>query len=136
MADESIHFWKIFRSEINYELDFLNSLTFCVKLIESFIWLFISWDFIVFIVENDLKRKHDKKFTQLQKHRQFKMKILFLSFGVIISAENLRPRDFAIYDEKLRSYQNITGIDERTFNQIWEAGISNRKHIISVTVSH
>ena len=37
------------------------------------------------------------------------------------------PRDLAIYDKKLRTYQNMTGIDELTFNEIWEAGIANRK---------
>ena len=57
-----------------------------------------------------------------------KMKILFLSIVVVTTALNLMPRDLAIYDKKLRTYQNMTGIDELTFNEIWEAGITNGKN--------
>ena len=55
------------------------------------------------------------------------MKILFLVIAVLTNALKLTPRDFAIYDEKLRNYKNMTGIEELTFNEIWEAGIANRK---------
>ena len=40
---------------------------------------------------------------------------------------NLSPRDLAKYDEKLRLYQNMTGISEQAFNEIWEEGVTNRK---------
>ena len=55
------------------------------------------------------------------------MRILFLSFAIFVKGINLTARDFAIFDEKLRGYQNMTGIDEVTFNEIWEAGITNGK---------
>ena len=35
-----------------------------------------------------------------------------------------------MFDEKLRGYQSMTGIDEATFNEIWEAGITNGKNIL------
>merc|ERR1712131_524215 len=54
-----------------------------------------------------------------------KMRILFSCLVIFTSALNLTPRDFATFDEKLRLYQNMTGIDEATFNEIWEAGITN-----------
>lgn len=57
------------------------------------------------------------------------MNILFLFLVVVTTALNLTPRDFAIYDEKLRTYQNMTGIDQLTLNEIWEAGITNRKNL-------
>jgi len=53
------------------------------------------------------------------------MRILFLSFAIIAKGVNLTARDFAIFDEKLRGYQNMTRIDEDTFNEIWESGITN-----------
>ena len=56
------------------------------------------------------------------------MRILYLSFAIIV--KGLTVRDFAMFDEKLRSYQNMTGIDEATFNEIWEAGITNGKNIL------
>lgn len=55
------------------------------------------------------------------------MRILFSCLVIFTSALNLTPRDFATFDEKLRLYQNMTGIDEATFNEIWEAGITNGK---------
>ena len=55
------------------------------------------------------------------------MRILFSCLVIFTSALNLTPRDFATFDEKLRLYQNMTGIDEATFNEIWEAGIHNGK---------
>ena len=61
------------------------------------------------------------------------MRILFLSFAII--AKGLTVRDFAIFDEKLRGYQNMTGIDEATFNEIWEAGITNGKNISYLNVT-
>ena len=53
------------------------------------------------------------------------MRILLLSFAIIAKGINLTARDFALFDEKLRGYQNMTGIDEATFNEIWESGITN-----------
>ena len=69
----------------------------------------------------------------LDTNQSFKMKrpalskITILSFISVVLALDLTPRDLAKYDQKLRSYQNMTGIDEETFNEIWETGISNRK---------
>ena len=45
----------------------------------------------------------------------------------VARALELSARDFAKYDEKLRYYQNLTGISEQDFNEIWDSGISNRK---------
>ena len=56
-------------------------------------------------------------------------KISLLSLLNATIALNLTPRDLAKYDEKLTLYQNMTGINERTFNEIWEMGISNRKFL-------
>ena len=56
------------------------------------------------------------------------MKIIFSGLALFTSALSLTPRDFAAYDEKLRAYQNMTGIDDFTFNEIWESGITNRKN--------
>ena len=55
------------------------------------------------------------------------MRILFLSFAFFAQGIYLTARDFAIFDEKLRGYQNMTGIDGATFNEIWESGIANGK---------
>lgn len=57
----------------------------------------------------------------------FFCKITILSLLSAAGAIDLNARDLAKYDKKLRSYQNMTGIDEETFNEIWEIGISNRK---------
>ena len=43
------------------------------------------------------------------------------------SSCGITARDFAKYDEKLRSYQNLTGINNSAFKEMWDAGISNRK---------
>ena len=62
-----------------------------------------------------------------------KMRILVLSFAFFAKGINLTARDFAIFDEKLRGYQNMTGIDEATFNEIWESGIANGKLFFRTT---
>ena len=61
------------------------------------------------------------------------MRILFLSFAIIAKGIDLTARDFAMFDEKLRGYQNMTGIDEATFNEIWESGITNGKLFFQTT---
>ena len=48
------------------------------------------------------------------------------------SSCGITARDFAKYDEKLRSYQNLTGINESAFKEIWNAGISNRKFLMTL----
>ena len=63
----------------------------------------------------------------LKKRKKTKMKIIFSGLALLTCALSLTPRDFAAYDEKLRAYQNMTGIDDFTFNEIWESGITNRK---------
>ena len=45
----------------------------------------------------------------------------------VAEAVELSARDFSKYDEKLRHYQNLTGISEQVFQEIWDSGISNRK---------
>ena len=55
------------------------------------------------------------------------MRIIFSSFVLFTSSLSLTPRELAAYDEKLRAYQNMTGINDFTFNEIWESGITNRK---------
>ena len=52
---------------------------------------------------------------------------LILGLFSVTKAVELTVRDFAKYDEKLRSYQNLTGISESAFKEICDAGISNRK---------
>ena len=61
-----------------------------------------------------------------------KMKIIFSGLALFTSTLSLTPRDFAAYDEKLRAYQNMTGIDDSTFNEIWDSGITNRETLFSV----
>ena len=63
------------------------------------------------------------------------MRILFLSFAIIAKGYDLTARDFGMFDEKLRGYQNMTGIDEATFNEIWEAGITNGNNILYLNVT-
>ena len=53
--------------------------------------------------------------------------ILPVALFSVTQAVELTARDFAKYDEKLRSYQNLTGINESAFKEILDAGISNRK---------
>ena len=53
------------------------------------------------------------------------MRILFSCLVIFTNGIDLTPRDFAGFDEKLRIYQNMTGINDATFNEIWEAGITN-----------
>ena len=43
------------------------------------------------------------------------------------SSCGITARDFAKYDDNLRSYQNLTGINNSAFKEMWDAGISNRK---------
>ena len=50
-----------------------------------------------------------------------------LWFFSVAGAVELSARDFSKYDEKLRHYQNLTGITEQVFQEIWDSGISNRK---------
>ena len=56
------------------------------------------------------------------------MRILFSCLVIFTNGINLTPRDFADFDQKLRIYQNMTGIDDATFNEIWDAGITNGKN--------
>ena len=50
--------------------------------------------------------------------------ILLVALFSETQAVELTARDFAKYDEKLRSYQNLTGINESAFKEILDAGIS------------
>ena len=60
---------------------------------------------------------------------------MFRSFltGVVIvvtaSDVSLSPSEIKKYEAKLRKYQNMTNIDEFTFNRIWTTGLSNGKFI-------
>ena len=58
--------------------------------------------------------------------------ILLVALFSVTQAVELTARDFAKYDDKLRSYQNLTGINESAFKEIWDAGISNRKFLMTL----
>ena len=62
------------------------------------------------------------------------MRIIFPCLVIFTNGINLTPRDFADFDQKLRIYQNITGIDDATFNEIWDAGITNGKNFRQLIV--
>ena len=59
---------------------------------------------------------------------------LLVTLFFVTQAVELTARDFAKYDEKLRSYQNLTGINESAFKEIWDAGISNRKFLMTLEI--
>ena len=55
------------------------------------------------------------------------MKILFLTFVSLAFGSSLADENFKKYEEKLRAYQNLTNLDEDSFNAILKNGLSNRK---------
>ena len=54
-----------------------------------------------------------------------KMKFLFFFAGLIaiINAESLSQSELTKYEAKLRKYQNMTNIDENTFQEIWTSSL-------------
>ena len=57
-----------------------------------------------------------------------KMKFLFYLAGLttIVTAKSLAQNELAKYETKLRNYQNMTNIDEDSFQEIWTKGLENR----------
>ena len=55
------------------------------------------------------------------------MKNFIFAFVSLAYASSLADEDFKKYQEKLRAYQNLTNLDEDSFNSIFENGLSNRK---------
>ena len=45
----------------------------------------------------------------------------------IATAATLSPSELNEYEVKLRKYQNMTNIDENTFQEIWRKGLNKRK---------
>ena len=45
----------------------------------------------------------------------------------IATAATLSPSELNEYEAKLKKYQNMTNIDENTFQDIWRKGLEKRK---------
>ena len=60
-----------------------------------------------------------------------KMKFLFYLAGLttIVTAKSFSQNELAKYETKLRNYQNMTNIDEDSFQEIWTKGLENRKNL-------
>ena len=55
------------------------------------------------------------------------MRRFFFALVSFASASSLVDDKYEKYEEKLRSYQNLTNLDEDRFNTIFENGLSNRE---------
>ena len=57
-------------------------------------------------------------------------RLFFVGLTAVTTAGNvsLSPSELKNYEMKLREYQNMTNIDEFTFNRIWTTGLSNSKY--------
>ena len=55
------------------------------------------------------------------------MRFFFFAFATLAAASSLADENFKKYEEKLRAYQNLTNLDEDSFNAILKNGLSNRK---------
>ena len=55
------------------------------------------------------------------------MIFFFLTFVNLAAASSLVDDNFKKYEEKLRAYQNLTNLDEESFNSILKNGLQNRK---------
>ena len=60
------------------------------------------------------------------------MKFLFCFAGLIaiITANSLSHSELTKYEAKLRKYQNMTNIDENTFQEIWTNSLKNCETLI------
>ena len=58
------------------------------------------------------------------------MIFFFLTFVNLAAASSLVDDNFKKYEEKLRAYQNLTNLDEESFNSILKNGLQNRKWAI------
>ena len=55
------------------------------------------------------------------------MRFFFFAFATLAAASSLVDDNLKKYEEKLRAYQNLTNLDENSFNSILENGLQNRK---------
>ena len=51
----------------------------------------------------------------------------FAGLLAITGAESLSQSELSKYEAKLRKYQNMTNIDEDTFQEIWTSSLTNCK---------
>ena len=55
------------------------------------------------------------------------MRFFFFAFATLAAASSLVDDNLKKYEEKLRAYQNLTNLDEDSFDSILENGLQNRK---------
>ena len=71
-----------------------------------------------------------KSLPELSYHSE-KMTFRLFFAGLVavatVGSVSLSPSEIESYEMKLREYQNMTNIDEFTFNRIWTTGLSNSK---------
>ena len=54
----------------------------------------------------------------------------FAGLIAITSTESLSQSELTKYEVKLRNYQNMTNIDENTFQEIWTSSLKKCKNLI------
>ena len=65
------------------------------------------------------------RLIRYRKRKNFEMKFFFFAFLNFACASSIV--DFNTYEGKLRAYQNLTNLDEASFNAILKNGLQNRK---------
>ena len=79
-----------------------------------------------------------KSLPELSYHSEKMIFRLFFARLVAVAtvgSASLSPSEIESYEMKLREYQNMTNIDEFTFNRIWTTGLSNSKSNITFQIT-
>ena len=50
--------------------------------------------------------------------------------AVMTCSHSISPSELLKYEAKLRAYQNMTNINETTFQEIWTKGVKNGKTLL------
>ena len=75
----------------------------------------------------DNQYKSHQKLPSHSEKMFFRLFLVELVAVTTASSVSLSPSELENYEMKLREYQNMTNIDEFTFNRIWTTGLSNSK---------
>ena len=73
--------------------------------------------------------------TSILSFIEMKFLSCFAGLIAITSTESLSQSELTKYEVKLRNYQNMTNIDENTFQEIWTSSLKKCKTLIVLNLS-
>ena len=118
-------YWLYFISYIFY-LIYLNTV-YQLEIFNN-----IRWHILLRVT---ISIKVSQNFLIIQKKNDFSTFLVGLVAVTKAGIVSLSPSELGSYEMKLREYQNMTDIDEITFNRIWTTGLSNSKSNITFQIT-